>query len=76
MTLRDQVIDRIAHTENNELLREILAFLEQREQQGPNRPPRGSREAIMRHVGTISEADAKEMTDIINREFNNIEGEW
>ena len=30
----------------------------------------------MRHMGSLSEADAQEITDIINREFNNIEGEW
>lgn len=76
MTVREQIIKTVANTEDSQLLQEILAFLEQRQQQDADRPPRGSREAILRHVGTISEEDAKEMTDIINREFNNIEGEW
>jgi len=76
MTIRQQVIHRIANTKNNQLLHELLAFLDERERLDPDRPPRGSYEAIMRHAGTISEEDAKEMTDIINREFNNIEGEW
>lgn len=76
MTVREQIIKAVANTEDPQLLQELLAFLDAREKQDPNRPPRGSYEAIRRHIGTISDEDAKEMTDIINREFNNIEGEW
>ena len=76
MTTREQIIKAVANTEDSQLLQEILAFLEERQQTAPNRPSRDSRETIARHIGTISAEDAQEVTDIINREFNNIEGEW
>ena len=76
MTIREQIIKEVATTEDTQLLREGLEFLHQRNQQDPNRPPRGSYEAFMRLQGTLSDEDAQEMTDIINREFNNIEGKW
>ncbi len=76
MTVREQIIKAVANTEDSQLLQEILVFLEQRQQQEPNRPPRGSREAILRHQGSISKEDGDEIMAIINREFNNIEGEW
>lgn len=76
MTVREQIIKAVANTEDSQLLQEILAFLEQRQQQDPNRPPRGSYAALKKHIGSISDEDAEEMHNIINREFNNIEGEW
>ena len=42
----------------------------------PTLPRRGSYEALMPYAGTLSAEDAEEMTDIINQEFNDIEGEW
>lgn len=75
MTVREEIIKTVANTEDSQLLRELLAFLESRKRD-PNQPARGSYEAIIRHKGTLSKEDADEMTDIINREFNNIEGEW
>ncbi len=76
MTVREQIIKTVANTEDSQLLQDVLTFLEQRQQQALTHPPRGSHEAIARHIGTISKEDADEMTAIINREFNNIEGEW
>ena len=76
MTYKEQIIERIAKSDDSQLLHEILAFLEQREKEEPNRPPKGSYEALMQFAGTISDEEAEEMHDIINREFNNIKGEW
>ncbi len=75
MTVREQILKTVATTEDSQLLQDLLAFLESR-QRDPSQPLRGSYEAISRHKGTLSKEDADEMTDIINREFNNIEGEW
>ena len=75
MTVREQIIKTAANTEDSQLLQELLVFLERR-QRDPNLPPRGSYEAIIRHKDTLSREDADEMMTIINREFNNIEGEW
>ena len=76
MTVREQIIKAVANTEDSQLLQEILAFLEQRQQQDADRPPRGSAAAIARHEGAVSEEDADEVMAIIDREFNSIEGEW
>lgn len=76
MTVREQIIKEVATTEDSQLLHDLLEFLHHRNQPDANRPARGSYEAFMQYRGTISDADAKEMTDIINREFNTIEGEW
>ena len=79
MTVREQIIKEVANTEDPSLLQELLAFLENQKQQrqrDPGLPPRGSREAIMRHAGILSAEEADEMMAIIDREFNNIEGEW
>ena len=75
MTVREQIIKTVVTTEDSRLLQEVLTFLQSR-QRDSHRPRRGSYEAFMQYAGTISEEDAKEMTDIVNREFNNIEGEW
>lgn len=67
------------NTEDSQLLQEVLAFLRQRQQErerDPILPRRGSYEALMQYASTLSAEDADEMTDIINREFNNIEGGW
>ena len=76
MTVREQIIKAVATTEDSQLLRELLEFLQHRSQLNADRPRRGSYEAFMRLRGTLSDEDAQEMTDIINREFNTIEGEW
>ena len=75
MTIREEIFKTVATTEDPQLLRDILDFIATR-QADPSRPPRGSYAAFMRHGGTISQEDADEMTAIINKEFNNIEGEW
>lgn len=74
MTIREQIVKEVANTEDSGLLQEVLVFLKQKQEErrrDPDLPPRGSYEAIMRHVGTISDEDAQEMHDIIDREFNN-----
>lgn len=76
MTIREEIIREVVTTEDTQLLRYLLDFLRQRHQQQPEQPRKGSYEAFMRLRGTLSEADAQEMTDIIDREFNAIEGEW
>lgn len=76
MTVREQIIKEVVTTKDSQLLRDLLHLLQQRSQQNPNQPLRGSYAAFMSHQGTISDEEAKEMTDIINREFNTIEGEW
>ena len=75
MTVREEIIKTVVNTEDSQLLQELLAFLESRKQD-PKRPRRGSYEAIIRHQGSISKEEGDEVTAIINREFNNIEGEW
>lgn len=79
MTIREQIVKEVANTEDSGLLQEMLMFLKQKQeerQRDPSLPPRGSYEAIMRHRGVLNDADAQEMRDIIDREFNTIEGEW
>ena len=75
MTIREEIFKTVATTDDPQLLRDILDFIATR-QADPSRPPRGSYADLARFVGSISEKDALEMHDIINREFNNIEGEW
>ena len=76
MTVREEIIKTVVTTDDSQLLFELMEFLQKRSNQERNRPARGSYEAIARHCGTLSKEDADEMTAIINREFNNIEGEW
>ena len=75
MTIREEIFKTVATTDDSQLLRDILDFIATR-QADPSRPPRGSQADFNRFVGSISAEDADEMTAIINREFNNIEGEW
>jgi len=74
MTIREEIFKTVATTNDSQLLRDILDFIATR-QADPGRPPRGSYAALMQYAGSISEEEAQEMHDIINREFNNIEGE-
>ena len=76
MTVREQIIKEIATTGDSQLLLDVLQFLQRRGQSEPNQPRKGSYEAFMRLRGTLSDEEAQEMTDVINREFNTIEGEW
>ena len=76
MTVREQIIKAVATTEDSQLLLDTLQFLRRRAQPEPAHSSTGSYEAFMRLRGTLSDEEAQEMTDIINREFNTIEGEW
>ncbi len=76
MTIREQIIKEVATTEDSDLLRDVLLFLHRRQHESANSAPRGSSGTIAKHQGTLSKADGNEIMDIINREFNNIEGEW
>ncbi len=75
MTVREEIFKKVAITDDPQLLRDILDLIATR-QANPDRPPRGSQADFERFVGSISKEDADEMTAVINREFNNIEGEW
>ena len=76
MTIREQIIKEVVTTDDSQLLQEILSFLQERQQTHSTHPPRGSYEAFMRHQGVLNDEDAQEMREIIDREFNTIEGEW
>ena len=76
MTVREQIIKEVVTTEDSQLLQDVLHFLQRRARPGVEEPRKGSYEAFMRYRGTLSDEDAEEMMDIINREFNTIEGEW
>ncbi len=76
MTVREQIIKEVATTEDSQLLLDTLQFLQRRTQPEQDQPRKGSYEAFSRLRGTLSDQEAQEMTDIINREFNTIEGEW
>ena len=74
MRVLAQIVKEVVNTEDSQLLQEVLAFLQQHQQereQDPNHPRRGSYEALTQYADTLSKEDADEMTDIINREFNN-----
>ena len=61
MTVREQIIKEVVNTEDSQLLREVLAFLRQRQQEherDPTLPRRGSYEALMQYAGTLSAEDA------------------
>ena len=74
-TLRQRLIREVSGLYEAQLLEEALAFVQQLKARDTP-APRGSAAAVLRHYGTITSDDAQEMMDIINREFNNIEGEW
>ena len=76
MTVREQIIKEVVTTDDSQLLQEVLDLLASRLHRDANQPRRGSYEAFMMFQGTVNDADAQEMRDIINREFNTIEGEW
>ncbi len=74
LNLRQQLIREAGSLNEPQLLTEALAFI--RQLQTRDTPPKkGSAAALMQHFGTMSVTDAREMEEIIDREFNHIEGE-
>ncbi len=72
MLLTEQIIKEIKAIENPNKLQELLAFI--RSLRAKNQESIGNK--LKRHAGKIDNAEAANITQLVNEEFSRIEGDW
>jgi len=70
MTIKSKILVDLEKL-SPEMLGHTLQFIESLRKRKSNK-----KQSFMELAGTISKKDAMEMKGIIQKEFNNIEGEW
>lgn len=73
MTLKDQIILDLNDIQNPSMLNQILDFIHSIRDKAAER---SNKKEVLEFEDKISDADAKEIKNIIDSEFNKIEGEW
>jgi len=74
MSVREQILETVATTADEQLLAEVYALLRQHQAEAAQ-PPISSFAAFEALQGSVSNEVADEMQAIMDREFNTIEGE-
>lgn len=72
--LKDRIIRDIESLSNPHLLGQLFEFI--RMLRKNSRKQKSNRKAVLSLAGSIKDADALEMQNLIDEEFNSIEGEW
>lgn len=74
MTVREKLVLDIKAIENPSILNQIQEFIALIKR---NMPQSDSNiEMVLSNSGMISDSEATELHDLIDKEFNNIEGDW
>ncbi|MEL6193854.1 MAG: hypothetical protein AAFR66_17460 [Bacteroidota bacterium] len=76
LNLREKILSELKTVDNPRLLGQIFDFLQILKQNGSNSPSGSNRESVIALAGSIPKQDGLEMQQIIDQEFNKIEGEW
>lgn len=74
MSIREQILSDIQAIQHPQLLHQIYDYLQIIKKTDANLT--ANRNSVLEYVGIINDADATEMLQIIDAEFNQIEGEW
>jgi len=72
--LRNTILKDIRKIENPAVLNQLFEYLQLLKKSANSQ--RGNTAAVLRFAGTISNAEAMEMQQIVEKEFSTIEGEW
>lgn len=72
--LRNTILRDIRKIDNPAVLNQLFEYLQLLKKNTNSQ--RGNTAAVLRFAGSIGNAEAKEMKQIIEREFNTIEGEY
>lgn len=75
MTLKDKILIDLEHIENPSTLNQIFEFIREI-RQAHSVAHKSNRKRVLRFAGKIRAEDANEIIEIIDSEFNTIEGEW
>lgn len=76
MTLKKQLLSKIQKINDVHVLEHLSKYVENLNKKTEHHSKESNFEAVMSMAGTIDDNEAVEMTQIINEEFNKIEGEW
>ncbi|MEZ4847331.1 MAG: hypothetical protein R3B93_01590 [Bacteroidia bacterium] len=72
--LKERIIQEIKTLNSPQILGQVFDFL--RLIRSNSSKPRNNGKDVLALAGTLDTKDAREMENIINQEFNSIEGEW
>lgn len=73
LQIRSQILSSLESVSNPQILMEVLDFVK-KIKAFDNYP--SNKESVMSFAGVISDTEAEEMINIVQEEFNDIEGEW
>jgi hypothetical protein len=77
MSLREKILSEIAHIQDEALLKELYAYVQKLSADSPTQPQAKTiTKTFQTFAGTITDAEANEMLEIINTEFSKTEGDW
>jgi len=75
MTLKDKILTDLSGIKNPNLLNQIFEFIQLiKEDYASNQE--SNKEMVLNFAGEISDEEGKKINEIINEEFNKIEGDW
>ncbi len=74
MILKDQILHDVNRIGNHQILNQLYYYLQSIKKSVPHE--KANKDKILSFAGLLSDKEAKELTKIINSEFNKIEGEW
>ena len=75
MTLKDKILIDLRMIKNPNLLNQIFEFI-QIIKESYSTSQESNKQNVLKFAGVITDEEAKEIKGIINKEFNNLEGEW
>jgi hypothetical protein len=74
MFLKQHIIKDIENIENTQLLNQVYEYLQIVKQSEKQLQPNINN--VLKFAGLLTDAQAKKISDTVNKEFNQIEGEW
>lgn len=74
MILKEQILQDVNRIGNHQILNQLYYYLQSIKKLVPQE--KANKDTILSFAGLLSDEEAKELTKIINSEFNKIEGEW
>ena len=74
MTIRDQILIDLGKIENHRILYQVLEYL--RLIRKNIEEEQGNIEEILAFAGSLPEEDANEISQDLENQFNELEGEW
>jgi len=74
MTIKENILKDIDSIVNPMLLNQIFDYLQILKQSDSLKI--SNKELLEQHAGSLSDKEATTISNVIDREFNNIEGEW